>query len=101
MTSVSLVYLLLARVRSLRTLHSAEHISRISAYTQCGRRQRSCPLCPKKSRLLQAQEVRTPGVLLRVETGNKFCSDHCRDAHGMIELNCQCCHAGCECGPAS
>ncbi len=42
-----------------------------------------------------------PACFCTVETGNKFCSDHCRDAHGMIELNCQCCHAGCECGPAS
>ena len=42
-----------------------------------------------------------PACYCTVEAGKKFCSDRCRDAHGMIELHCQCCRPGCECGPAS
>ena len=85
----------------LRTLHSAAQISRIGAHPHAGAGKGAARMFGKTKGCCRSQEVRTPGRFCMVETGNKFCSDHCRDAHGMIELNWQCCHAGCECGPAS
>ena len=90
-----------ARTTGLRTLHLAEDSSRIGAPRTGASVQGAAVMFGKTKAVAGPRKCAHPACFCTVEGNDKFCSSRCRDARGMTELHCQCCHAGCECGPAS
>ncbi len=43
-----------------------------------------------------AKKCAHPACNCTVADGKKFCSDICHDAKNMLEIACQCHHAGCQ-----